>query len=33
MLVVIGLGFSWSQILLLPVDIANSRGNGGGLDM
>ncbi|KRX00407.1 hypothetical protein PPERSA_03628 [Pseudocohnilembus persalinus] len=32
-LVVLGLCMSWGQLLLLPLDIANSRGTGGGIDM
>lgn len=31
--VVIGLGIAWGQILLLPLDVSNSRGTGGGIRM
>ena len=31
--VVLGLGIAWGQILLLPLDVSNSRGTGGGIRM
>ena len=31
--VVVGLGIAWGQILLLPLDVSNSRGTGGGIRM
>ncbi len=30
---VFGLTLSWAQVLMLPLDVGNSRGYGGGLDM
>jgi len=32
-LVVVGLTVAWAMVLLLPLDVANSRGYGGGLPM
>lgn len=32
-LVIVGLTLSWAQVLMVPLDVANSRGEGGDLDM
>jgi len=32
-LVVLGLTLAWGQVFMVPLDVANSRGEGGGLDM
>lgn len=32
-LVIFGLTLSWAQVLMLPLDVSNSKGTGGGLDM
>jgi LMBR1 domain-containing protein 1 len=32
-LVIVGLTLSWAQVLMVPLDVANSRGEGGQLDM
>ena len=32
-LVILGLTLSWAQVLILPLDVANSHGLGGGLDI
>eukprot|EP01016_Furgasonia_blochmanni_P033063 TRINITY_DN3424_c0_g2_i4.p1 TRINITY_DN3424_c0_g2~~TRINITY_DN3424_c0_g2_i4.p1 ORF type:complete len:483 (+),score=109.01 TRINITY_DN3424_c0_g2_i4:66-1514(+) len=32
-LVIAGLTLSWAQVLMLPLDVANSRGTGGGFEM
>jgi len=32
-LVVMGMSLAWGQVLMLPLDVANSRGLGGGFDM
>lgn len=30
---VLGMILAWSQVLMLPLDVSNSRGGGGGIDM
>lgn len=32
-LVILGFTLSWAQVLLLPLDVSNSRGQGAGIDM
>lgn len=32
-LVVLGLTLAWGQVFMVPLDVANARGDGGGLDM
>lgn len=33
LIILIGLMLAWAQILTLPLDVSNSGGNGGGLDI
>ena len=33
LVVVIGMTLSWAQVLMLPLDVANTRGFGGGIPM
>jgi LMBR1 domain-containing protein 1 len=32
-MVILGMTLSWAQVLVLPLDVANSRGLGAGLNM